>query len=118
MALPAGRVGVAPDQVDRNGKIKSSPTVKGMVEHVYPVGRSYVYDYDSLVTFVITGSDVGKVNVQYTPTLEIGSLSLQFSGTDNGAGAYDFIFTLWVPKNVEVQVLLRTTFMETIATIF
>lgn len=118
MALPAGRVGVAPDQVDRNGNIKSLPAAKGMGEMFLEIGFSYSLDRDTLVTFIVNGSTVNQVMVEYTPTAELGLQQLVFAGTPVENDTYDFIFTLWVPKNVEVKVLLRDAVMHAIFTYF
>lgn len=122
MALPAGRVGVAPDQVDRNGNIKlspPSPVAKGMFYKDYEVGEAYSYDLDALNTFIIKGSASNNVNVTYTPTPQIGPMNLEFNGIPaEGGNMYDYIFTLWVPKNVTVQVEPRNVPMQVITTIF
>lgn len=118
MALPAGRVGVAPNQVDRNGNIKSFPAAKGMGEIFLGTGTSYLSDRDTLVTFIINGSTVGQIRVEYTPTAELGLEQLDFAGLPVGNDTYDFVFTLWVPKNVEVKVLLRDKVMHAIFTYF
>lgn len=118
MALPAGRVGVAPDQVDRNGNIKSPPTAKGMGDTYLGTGTPYTLDRDSLATFIVNGSDTAQIRVEYTPTEELGLEQLDFAGTPVGNDTYDYIFTLWVPKGVEVRVLLRSVVAHVIYTYF
>lgn len=120
MALPAGRVGVAPDQVDRNGNIKSPPpppTAKGMFYQEIAANKTYSYNSDTLVTFVINNNE-DTVTVEYTPSDAIGSLTLDVASTVNQDGTSDCTFTLWVPKNVSVLVGNRTVPMKVIATIF
>lgn len=121
MALPAGRVGVAPDQVDRNGNIKSpppSPTAKGMLYQEKKANEAYSYGSDTLATFIINNNNSEEVVVDYTPTEEIGPCTLYVAAIANSDGTYDCIFTLWVPKNVSVEVNNRSVTMTVIATIF
>lgn len=120
MALPAGRVGVAPDQVDIKGNIKLPPplpTAKGMFSQVKEPGQSYQYDSDTLVTFIIN-NNAEPVTVEYTPTDSIGKLTLNVASATNSDGNFDCIFTLWVPKNVSVQIVNQSVTIKIIATIF
>lgn len=77
MALPAGRVGVAPDQVDFNGKIfkQSVPTVH--------VEEANLQSLQGTGILFITINDLSA-----TREIDVGGNKFYMFGTNGGSGAF------------------------------
>lgn len=102
MALPAGRVGVAPDEVDRNGKIKSKPVAVKWDADACTKDQNYISNRDSLATFVINNEPSGTLDINY-----LGKPGYNFTVAgipDDATTLFNYCFTIWVPAGVAVEI--------------
>lgn len=116
MALPAGRVGVAPDEVDRNGKIKSKPVAKEWDANTYSKDENYIFNRDSLATFVINNEVSGSLHINY-----LGKTGYNFTvvGTpDDATTLFNYCFTIWVPAGVAIEIANRNEDAHVFFTLF
>lgn len=116
MALPAGRVGVAPDEVDRNGKIKSKPVAKEWDANSYTKDENYTFNRDSLATFVINNETSSSLDINY-----LGKSGYNFTavGTpDDATTLFNYCFTIWVPAGVAIEINKQTQDAHVFFTLF